>query len=192
MAIYITRIRFTYLIASQDIVQQCDGWMSGRGGRWCLWIFGATDSPQIARVCWRQVSLQLPPRILNILCVRTGVMVYKVVQVIDCEMLPVILIQLLVCSPTVCYHCRSVVDVFFNNTQQCLTVSFVLRAQCNRYLVRLATDPTHDPLFLNCPSPIVFSFPEFHFVDFHCQIFTADFARWMTNQCFQLNFPKVC
>jgi len=191
MAIYITRIRFTYLIASQDIVQQCDGWTSGRGGRRCLWIFGATDSPRSVKL-----SYHLCPRVLTagFSSVATTYSQYFVCSpawwsIKLCKWLTVRCCQL---SWSSCSYALQQSVIAVDLLSKCLTVSFVLRAQCNRYLVRLATDPTHDPLFLNCPSPIVFSFPEFHFVDFHCQIFPADFARWMTNQCLQLNFPKVC
>jgi len=58
MAVYITGIHFTYLIAGQDIVQQCDGWTSGWGGRRCLWIFGTTDSPRSVKL-----SYHLCPRV---------------------------------------------------------------------------------------------------------------------------------
>jgi len=95
---------------------------------------------------------------------------------VNSEVMPVVVVQLLVSFPTVSCDSGLTVNVLFNDAYECLAVSFVVRAQCFKNFSCFSTNTANNPLSLDDASFVIFSFAEFRLVNFHCAVSAADFS----------------
>ena len=65
---------------------------------------------------------------------------------VDGQVMPAVLVQLVVCSPAVGDDCGVLVDVPLDNVNQCRSISFVLRTDRQKDIARFASNSPNHPL----------------------------------------------
>ena len=115
----------------------------------------------------------------------------KIILVVDREVLPALTIQLVVRAPAVCDDCGLLVDVTFDDVQQCFSVTLIVWTHSQKDVPCFSTNSAYNPLSLYQPTLVIFPFTKFTFINFNCQTRTPNQFRCLPRYSFQTNFSAI-